>query len=105
MLTKHTIMSSCNLLTLLKIKRSASGMLYLVIIYPNPHEKLIKVKISLSWNRFDHCSKLFKVKLGQVGICWNQLYLMITRHQFTRKIEVQLDQVEIGSNIEQNHIW
>ena len=40
--------------TLLKITHLAS---YLIIICPNSHEQLTKIKIRSSWSRFEHCSE------------------------------------------------
>ena len=76
--------------TLLEITHLASWKSYLVIIFPNSHEKLTKIEIRSSWIQFEHSSdsliypiwshicSLFasihmrswpKVKLGKVIIC------------------------------------
>ena len=44
--------------TLLKIIHLASITSYMVIICPNSHDKLTKIKIWSSWSRFEHCSEL-----------------------------------------------
>ena len=43
--------------TLLKITLLASRKSYLVIICPNSHEMLTKIKIISSWSRFKDCSE------------------------------------------------
>ena len=49
---------------LLRIARLASIESYLVVIFPNSHEKLTNIEIRLGWNRFKHCSESFVQPIG-----------------------------------------
>ena len=85
--------------TLLRITHLAHRKSYLVIICPNSHEKLTKSEIRSSSSRFEHCSESLIQPIG--SHIWS---LFVPKHMKSLP-KVKLGQVQVGSNIAQNHSY
>ena len=70
---------------------------YLVIICPNSHEKLTKSEINSNSSRFEHCSE---------SLIWpieSHIWSLFAPIHMKIWPKVKLGQVQVGSNIAQNH--
>ena len=70
---------------------------YLVIICPNSHEKLTKSEIRSSSSRFEHCSESLIWPIG------SHIWSLFAPIQMKSWPKVKLGQVQVSSNIAQNH--
>ena len=70
---------------------------YLVIIFPTSHKMFIKSEIRSSSSRFEHCSESLIQPIG--SHIWS-LFAPIHKKSIPK---VKLEQVQVGSDIAQNH--
>ena len=83
--------------TLLRITRLAHRKSYLLIYLPNSDATLTKGEIMTSWSRFKHCSESLVLSIG------SHIWSLFTTIHIQSLPKVKLGEVEVGSNIAQNH--
>ena len=66
-------------------------------IYPNAHTKLTKIKIRSSLGQFKYCSESLIEPIG------SHIWSLFAPIHIQSWPEVKLGQVQVGSNIAQNH--
>ena len=82
---------------MLRITRLAPSKSYLVIICPNSHEKLTKSEIRSNSSQFEDCSESLIQPIG------SHIWSFFAPIHMKSWPKVNLGQVQVGSNIAQNH--